>query len=97
MRPGEPPTEESSEKLFYDLFFSRIEAKNENCTFYNKPEKHSENKLVLSASVIEQEGTWILTQKEDWSLVTLSIAARGKAKANMWMQKRGRQCLNTYH
>ena len=26
MRPGEPPTEESSEKLFYDLFFARFEA-----------------------------------------------------------------------
>ncbi|GIR46923.1 MAG: hypothetical protein CM15mP56_4990 [Alphaproteobacteria bacterium] len=32
MRPGEPPTEESSEKLFFDLFFSRLEGKKR----YNK-------------------------------------------------------------
>ena len=35
MRPGEPPTEESSEKLFYDLFFARIEASKNQLNFYS--------------------------------------------------------------
>ena len=35
MRPGEPPTEESSEKLFFDLFFSRVDGKKcERCWKY---------------------------------------------------------------
>ena len=39
MRPGEPPTEESSEKLFYDLFFSRIESSAEKLQLYFKNSK----------------------------------------------------------
>ena len=35
MRPGEPPTEESSEKLFFDLFFARIEASNSKLDLYS--------------------------------------------------------------
>ena len=39
MRPGEPPTEESSEKLFYDLFFSRIESSADELQFYSNNSK----------------------------------------------------------
>ena len=33
MRPGEPPTEESSEKLFFDLFLARVEALKDQLIF----------------------------------------------------------------
>ena len=45
MRPGEPPTEESSEKLFFDLFFSRVEGRNNITNFYNTPKKEDKSKL----------------------------------------------------
>ena len=48
MRPGEPPTEESSEKLFFDLFFSRIDSKEDTTNFYNSPEKDENNKVELN-------------------------------------------------
>ena len=48
MRPGEPPTEESSEKLFFDLFFSRVEGKSNITNFYNNPKEDDKNKLSLN-------------------------------------------------
>ena len=69
MRPGEPPTEESSEKLFFDLFFSRIEGKNNSTNFFNTPKEDDKNKLSMNKELIEQEGVWILKKEKEWSLV----------------------------
>ena len=85
MRPGEPPTEESSEKLFYDLFFSRLEGKKDTLQFYNEPKKNVDEILKLSNDIIEQEGVWILKQEGDWSLVTLGVLARKGLDANLWV------------
>ena len=48
MRPGEPPTEESSEKLFFDLFFSRVEGKSNTTNFFSHPKEDDKNKLPLN-------------------------------------------------
>ena len=84
MRPGEPPTEESSEKLFFDLFFSRVEPRKDSIDFYLKPEENKEKKLTLQRDLIEQEGVWILSVEEDWVLVTVGTVARGDNPANLW-------------
>ena len=86
MRPGEPPTEESSEKLFYDLFFSRIEGKNDTTNFYTSASVSEKDKLILEKEIIEQEGVWILKKEEKWSLVTLGVLARKGSKHSMWVK-----------
>ncbi|MEC8099878.1 MAG: DNA-directed RNA polymerase subunit beta [Pseudomonadota bacterium] len=84
MRPGEPPTEESAEKLFFDLFFSRVLAKDDQLNFYSKATKDSKS-LTLSKDLIEQEGVWLLKQQKDWSLVTISVVARQNYSSNLWV------------
>jgi len=88
MRPGEPPTEESSEKLFYDLFFSRLEGKKDSLSFYKQPKKNIDESLSLSNETIEQEGVWILKIEGDWSLVTLGVLARKGLDANLWVENK---------
>ena len=70
MRPGEPPTEESSEKLFYDLFFARIESSVDKLDFYSSS-SNKDKVISLGKEIIEQEGVWILKKEKDWSLVTI--------------------------
>ena len=86
MRPGEPPTEESSEKLFFDLFFSRIEGKGDTTNFYNSAKKDEKNKLELNKDIIEQEGVWILKKEKEWSLVTIGTLARKEFNYNLWVK-----------
>ena len=86
MRPGEPPTEESSEKLFFDLFFSRIEGKSGKTDFYDQPKKNDNTKLSLDKEVIEQEGVWLLKKEKEWSLVTVGTIARKDFKHNLWVK-----------
>jgi len=86
MRPGEPPTEESSEKLFFDLFFSRLEGKNDITNFYNKAKVDESTKLSLDKEIIEQEGVWILKKEKDWSLVTVGTLARKEFNHNLWVK-----------
>ena len=86
MRPGEPPTEESSEKLFFDLFFSRLEEKYNITNFYTNPKIDDKNKLSLEKEIIEQEGVWILKKEEDWSFVTIGVLARKEFNHNLWVR-----------
>ena len=39
MRPGEPPTEETSERLFYDLFFTKANFIKDNVECKSQPDK----------------------------------------------------------
>ncbi len=84
MRPGEPPTEESSEKLFYDLFFSRIDTPLDELNFYSSNSK-KDKALTLSKESIEQEGVWILKKEKEWSLVTIGTVARQNSIPNLWV------------
>ena len=86
MRPGEPPTEESSEKLFFDLFFSRLEGKNESTHFYKQPKEDESEKLSIDKEIIEQEGVWILKKEKEWSLVTVGTLARKEFNHNLWVK-----------
>ena len=86
MRPGEPPTEESSEKLFFDLFFSRIEGLQNKLDFYQEPIEKEEKVLSLNNDIIEQEGVWILSQIQDWTQVVVGAVARGNVSPNLWVK-----------
>ena len=85
MRPGEPPTEDSSEKLFFDLFFARLEASQDQLNFYSSSSQ-KDKVISLSKDIIEQEGVWLLERKKDWSLVTVGTNARQTFTANLWVQ-----------
>ena len=85
MRPGEPPTEESSEKLFYDLFFARIESSVDELEFYSNNSKE-DKVIILSKEIVEQEGVWLLKTEKEWSLVTVGTLARKSSIANLWVQ-----------
>ncbi len=88
MRPGEPPTEESSEKLFYDLFFSRIEPKTDSIDLFLSPKEDKDKKITMKKDIIEQEGVWIIdTFEEDWFHVTSGVLARGSNPSNLWVKK----------
>ena len=84
MRPGEPPTEESSEKLFYDLFFARIDTVLDELNFYSTNSK-KEKVITLSKELIEQEGVWILKKEKEWSLVSVGTLARQNSSPNLWV------------
>ena len=84
MRPGEPPTEESSEKLFYDLFFARIESSADELEFYSNNSKE-DKAIILNKEIVEQEGVWLLKTEKEWSLVTVGTLAR-KFHANFWVK-----------
>jgi DNA-directed RNA polymerase subunit beta len=50
--------------------------------------KNNSEVLTLSNEMIEQEGVWILKQKDDWSLVTVGVLARKAVNANLWVQNK---------
>ena len=85
MRPGEPPTEETSERLFYDLFFTKANFKKEKIECKAQPNKDAETIKVLSKEIMETAGSWIIDQKGDWTLITLSAAARDGMPATFWV------------
>ena len=85
MRPGEPPTEETSERLFYDLFFTKANFKKEKVDCKVQPNQDAETINVLSKEIMETAGCWIIDQKGDWTLITLSAAARDGMPATFWV------------
>ena len=85
MRPGEPPTEETSERLFYDLFFTKANFNNEKIDCKSQPNKDAETINVLSREMMETAGCWIIDQQGDWTLITLSAVARDGMPATFWV------------
>ena len=61
MRPGEPPTEESSEKLSMIFLWLELVFRDE-LQFYSKIKRGEV--ITLNKDIIEQEGVWLLKEKE---------------------------------
>ena len=76
MRPGEPPTEETSERLFYDLFFTKAHFKKDKIECKSSNSEKSQVLKVLSKDIMESAGTWIIDEVNGWSSVILSSDAR---------------------
>ena len=74
MRPGEPPTVETAEKLFYDLFFGKARLKEESVDARAAPAEAGEVLARLKRSEIGQ--VWILEQEEGWLRVIIPAANR---------------------
>ena len=88
MRPGEPPTEETSERLFYDLFFTKASFVKEEVECRSEPSSKSKVHKVLSKELMESAGSWIIDSGDDWSLITLSAVARDDLPATFWVNNK---------
>ncbi len=74
MRPGEPPTVETAEKLFYDLFFGKARLKDESVEARAEPEAAAD--VLVRLKRAEMGEVWILEQEEDWLRIIVPAAVR---------------------
>ena len=74
MRPGEPPTLETAEKLFYDLVFGKAKLVNETVKVFAEP-KNSANALA-ELKRAEIGLVWVLDQAADWAQIIVPNAVR---------------------
>ena len=86
MRPGEPPTEETSERLFYDLFFTKANFKNEKVECRSENSSKSKILKVMSKEIMESAGTWIIDEVNGWSKVILSSEVRDGLPSTFWIK-----------
>ena len=87
MRPGEPPTEESAERLFYGLFLATVKFKSEVVKGRVKPDKKSDIILSESKDVLESEGAWLLEEIEGWKLIGISASVRQGSVPAVWVKE----------
>ena len=74
MRPGEPPTEETAEKLFYDLVFGKAKLAQEAVNVYAGPKKSGKAVTELKRDAIGP--VWILDQEGDWAQIIVPKSVR---------------------
>ena len=74
MRPGEPPTVETAEKLFYDLFFGKARLKDESVEARAEPEQSADVLVRLKRAEVGE--VWILEQEQDWLRIIVPAANR---------------------
>ncbi len=74
MRPGEPPTVETAEKLFYDLFFGKAGLKEESVEAY--AERGAAGEPLARLKRAETGEVWILEQEEGWLRIIVPAANR---------------------
>ena len=74
MRPGEPPTEETAEKLFYDLVFGKAKLAQESVAVYAAPKKSGKAITELKRDAIGP--VWILDQDGDWAQIIVPKSVR---------------------
>ena len=77
MRPGEPPTVETAEKLFYDLFFGKAQLKQESVDARAAPGEAGDAIVRLKRS--EMGVVWVLEQEEGWLRIIVPAANRSDA------------------
>ncbi|MDP6428738.1 MAG: DNA-directed RNA polymerase subunit beta [Rhodospirillales bacterium] len=74
MRPGEPPTVETAEKLFYDLVFGKAKLARESAPVFARPGKGG--KAVSELKRADLGLMWILDQDGDWAQIIIPNAVR---------------------
>ena len=84
MRPGEPPTVETAEKLFYDLFFGKAQLKQESVDARAAPGEAGDAIVRLKRS--EMGVVWVLEQEEGWLRIIVPAANRpGAVGEPVWV------------
>ncbi|MGH6952829.1 MAG: DNA-directed RNA polymerase subunit beta, partial [Alphaproteobacteria bacterium] len=77
LRPGEPPTLETAEKLFYDLFLARGRLIPDTVEAHAKPKARGKPLAVLKREVVTT--LWVIDQVDGWSLVLVPTEQRDPA------------------
>ena len=77
MRPGEPPTVETAEKLFYDLFFARGKLVKDRVEARAKPKGNAKVVATLKREALGD--VWILDYVDDYYCVVIPQSRRDEA------------------
>ena len=73
MRPGEPPTVETAEKLFYDLVFGKSKLAQETVEVFAEPKA---GKAITELRRADVGPVWVLDQDGDWTLIIVPNSVR---------------------
>jgi DNA-directed RNA polymerase subunit beta len=74
MRPGEPPTVETAEKLFYELFFGRAKLVQDTAEVFSRPKSRGRPLATLKRDLIDR--VWVLEQSDGWAQIVIPAAQR---------------------
>ncbi|HIB18715.1 MAG TPA: DNA-directed RNA polymerase subunit beta [Alphaproteobacteria bacterium] len=88
MRPGEPPTEESAERLFFDMFLSPVKLSKAQVEARNSPDRGS--KVLANLSKVNVDGgAWLLDVRNGFALIALSctVLKHGSLPHSVWIRE----------
>ncbi len=84
MRPGEPPTVETAEKLFYDLFFARGKLVKDRVEARAEPKGKAKVVATLKREALGD--VWILDYADDYCCVVIPQSRRDEAiRGPVWI------------
>ena len=84
MRPGEPPTDESAERLFYDLFLSPAKLAKDKANVRAAPRPRQKTTGTLDRAVVDGNA-WVLDSEDRFVLLLLSCAADRDGPNAVWV------------
>jgi len=91
MRPGEPPTEEAAEKMFYDMFLAPAKLKGNEADARLRPDKAAKPSTRLARAKIDGHA-WVVDQVDDWMLIVVASSVdRGSTERMFWVEARNIQ------
>ena len=86
MRPGEPPTVETAEKLFYDTVFGKAKLSKESVEVYSTPKKTGGS--IAQLERINVESMWVLEEEGEWIQVVIPVSVRPSAiEEPVWVKR----------
>ena len=86
MRPGEPPTAETAEKLFYDMFLSPSRLARSEVEARLAPNAKAAVVTTLVKADMDRL-VWVMDVAGGWVRVAVSSAAGEAASQNLWVQE----------
>ena len=84
MRPGEPPTDESAERLFYDLFLSPAKLAKDKANVRAAPRPRQKTAGTLDRAMVDGNA-WVLDSEDRFVLLLLSCAADRDGPNAVWV------------
>ena len=94
MRPGEPPTVEAAEKLFYGMFLAPVRLAKSEVEARDVPEGRARHKTTLTR-VVTDGLAWLLSVKNGWAEVTITTndPRSGNPTGTFWVRERDIEAL----
>jgi len=84
MRPGEPPTDESAARLFYDLFLSPVKLANSSVEARAEPSARAKPVGTLERAGVDGH-LWVIDAEAGFLCVAISAAATWDGKSMVWI------------